>query len=86
LQKNLNAITEKPEKAPNWMATGLTYLTPKSGDKKAKNYRLTICLMIMYKIITGIIAKRISTHLEKQSLLPAEQKECHPGSKGCKDQ
>jgi len=37
-------------------------------------------------IITGIIAKRISTHLEEQSLLPAEQKECHPGSKGCKDQ
>jgi len=24
--------------------------------------------------------------LEKQSLLPAEQKGCHPGSKGCKDQ
>jgi hypothetical protein len=25
-------------------------------------------------------------NLEEQSLLPAEQKECHPGSKGCKDQ
>jgi len=24
--------------------------------------------------------------LEEQSLLPAEQKGCHPGSKGCKDQ
>jgi len=40
----------------------------------------------MYKTLTGIIAKRISTHLEEQSLLPAEQKGCHPGSKGCKDQ
>jgi hypothetical protein len=40
----------------------------------------------MYKTLTGIIAKRISTHLEKQSLLPAEQKGCHPGSKGCKEQ
>jgi len=40
----------------------------------------------MYKILTGIIAKRISTHLEEQSLLSAEQKGCHPGSKGCKDQ
>jgi len=40
----------------------------------------------MYKNLTGIIAKRISTHLEEQSLLPAEQKGCHPGSKGCKDQ
>jgi hypothetical protein len=40
----------------------------------------------MYKTLTGIIAKRISTHFEEQSLLPAEQKGCHPGSKGCKDQ
>jgi len=40
----------------------------------------------MYKTLTGIIAKRVSTHLEEQSLLPAEQKGCHPGSKGCKDQ
>jgi len=40
----------------------------------------------MYKTLTGKIAKRISAHLEEQSLLPAEQKGCHPGSKGCKDQ
>jgi len=39
----------------------------------------------MYKTIKGIIAKRISTHLEEQGLLPAEQKGCHPGSKGWKD-
>jgi len=40
----------------------------------------------MYKTLTGIIAKRISTHLEEQSLLPAEQNGYHPGSKRCKDQ
>jgi len=40
----------------------------------------------MYKTLTGIIAKRISTHLEEQRLLPTEQKGCHSGSKGCKDQ
>jgi hypothetical protein len=40
----------------------------------------------MYKTLTGIIAKIISTHLEEKSLLPAEQKGCHPGSKGCKYQ
>ena len=40
----------------------------------------------MYKPLTGIIEKRISTHLEEQSLLPAQQKRCHRGSKGCKDQ
>jgi hypothetical protein len=38
----------------------------------------------MYKTLTGIITRRISTHLEEQNLLPAEQKGCHPGSKSCK--
>jgi hypothetical protein len=32
------------------------------------------------------IDRRISTTLEEQNLLPAEQKLCHPGSKRCKDQ
>jgi hypothetical protein len=40
----------------------------------------------MYQTLTGIIAKRISTHLEEHSLLPAQQKGCQPGSKVCKDQ
>ena len=40
----------------------------------------------MYKTLTGIIAKRTSTHFEEQSLLPAQQKGCHPGRKGFKDQ
>jgi hypothetical protein len=29
----------------------------------------------MYKTRTGIIAKRISTHLEEQNLLPGQQKD-----------
>jgi hypothetical protein len=40
----------------------------------------------MYKTLTEIIARRISVHLEEHNLLPAEQKGCHSGSKGCKDQ
>ena len=31
-QKNFNAIMEEPEKAPDWLTTGITYLIPKSGD------------------------------------------------------
>ena len=50
-----------------------------------KNYRPITCLTTMYKTLTGIRAKRIYTHMEEQSLLPAEQKGCHRGSKGCKD-
>jgi len=39
----------------------------------------------MCKTLTGIRAKRISTQLKEQNLLPEEQKGCHPGNKGCKD-
>jgi hypothetical protein len=40
----------------------------------------------MCKTLTGIIARRVAIHLEEHNLLPAEQKGCHSGSKGCKDQ
>jgi len=87
ITKHFNAIIEELEKAPDWLTTGVTYLIPKSGDsEEVRNYRPITCLMTMCKTLTGIIAKRISTHLEEQSLLPAEQNGCHPGSKGCKDQ
>jgi hypothetical protein len=36
--------------------------------------------------LNEIIARRISTHLEEQNLLPAEQKGCHHGARRCKDQ
>jgi hypothetical protein len=83
IAKNFNAIIEEPEKAPDWLTTGITNLILKSGDSKQVRKHLPItCLTTMYKTLTGILAKRISTHLEEQSLLPAED----PGSKGCKDQ
>jgi len=38
--KNFNAIIHEPEKAPDWLTTGITYLIPKSGDsKEVRNYR-----------------------------------------------
>ena len=87
ITKNFNAIIEELEKAPDWLTTGVTYLILKSGDsKEVRNYRPITYLTTMYKTLIGIIAKRISTHLEEQSLLPAEQKGCHPGIKGCKVQ
>ena len=87
ITKNFNAIIEEPEKAPDWLTKRITYLIPKSRDsKEVGNYRPITCLTTMYKTLTGMRAKRISTHLEEQSLLPTEQKGCHPGSKGCMDQ
>ena len=34
IAKSFHAITEEPEKAPDWLTTGITYLIPKSGDSK----------------------------------------------------
>jgi len=34
ITKNFNAIREEPEKATNWLTTGITYLISKSGDSK----------------------------------------------------
>jgi hypothetical protein len=78
---------EEPRKISDWLTTGITYLLPKAGDSKAvRNYRPITCLTTMYKTLTGPIARRISTHLEEQDILPVERKGCHPGSKWCKDQ
>jgi len=40
----------------------------------------------MYMTLNKIIARRISTQLEEQNLLPAEQRGCDPGTRWCKDQ
>ena len=41
IAKNFNAIIEEPEKVPDWLTTGITYLIPKSGDsKEVRYYRL----------------------------------------------
>ena len=58
--KNFNSIIEEPQKAPDWLTTGITYLIPKSGEsKEVRNYRPITCLTTMHKTLTGIIAKRI---------------------------
>jgi hypothetical protein len=67
ITKNFNAIIEEPEKASEWLTTGITYLIPKSGDnKEVRNYRPITCLTTMYKTITGIIAKRNARILRNQ--------------------
>jgi hypothetical protein len=82
ITKNFNAIIEEPEKAPDWHTTGVTYLIPKSGDsKEVRNHRPIIFLTTMYKTLTGIIAKRIPTHLKEQSLVKAVYEDCRRRNK-----
>jgi hypothetical protein len=70
---------EELEKVSDWLTTGITYLLPKSGDsKEVRNYEPIMYLTSTYKTLTGITAKRISTHLEEHNILPAAQKRMSP--------
>ena len=82
-----NDIVRNPEKSPEWLTQGLTYLLPKNNEtKNPKNYRPIACLPTTYKVLTSVITERTHTFLEGNNLLPQEQKGCKRGSYGCKDQ
>ena len=40
----------------------------------------------VWKLLTGIIAEEMYNYLERENLLPEEQKGCKRGSRGTKDQ
>jgi hypothetical protein len=64
ITKYFIGIMAKPEKVPDWLTTRITYLLQKSGySKEVRNYRPMTCLTTMYNTLTGIITRRISTHL-----------------------
>jgi hypothetical protein len=70
--KKFNILAGDPKQMPEWLTTGIRHLRPKSEDIKEPKKLLQItCLSTMYKTLTGIIARRISSHLEEHNLLPA---------------
>ena len=50
------------------------------------NFGPIICLPLIWKLLTGILAEELYEHLEKTNSLPWEQKGCRKGSRGTKDQ
>ena len=50
------------------------------------NYRPITCLPLMWKLLTGVIAEEMYNYLEREKILPEEQKGCRRGSRGTKDQ
>ena len=49
------------------------------------NYRPTLCLLLMWKLITGIIANSVYEYLKMYNLLPVEQERCRRNSRGTND-
>ena len=50
------------------------------------NFRSIICLTLIWKLLTGILAAELYEHLGKTNLLLWKQKGCRKGSRGIKDQ
>jgi hypothetical protein len=71
------------EKIPESLTTGI--LQNSGCSKEANNYWPTTRLTSIYSTLTEITARKSSAHLEKQNLFSAEQKVCHLGCKGCKN-
>ena len=49
------------------------------------NFRPITCLVLMWKLFTGRVSVELYEHLDKQNLLPEEQKGCRRNSRGTKD-
>ena len=57
----------------------------KSKGNVASNYRPITCLPLIRKLLTGVIADQVYSHLDQEKLLPVEQKGCRRGSRGIND-
>ncbi|XP_063587852.1 uncharacterized protein LOC134765239 [Penaeus indicus] len=84
----LNNILMGTDTLPKWLTHGRTVLCQKDPRKgnAVKNYRPITCLPLMWKLMTGIIADQMYDYLEREYLLPDEQKGCRRRSRGTKDQ
>ena len=84
----LNNILMGTDTLPTWLTHGRTVLCQKDPRKGnvVENYRPITCLPLMWKLMTGIIADQMYDYLEREHLLPDEQKGCRRKSRGTKDQ
>ena len=73
---------------PESMTHGHTVLCQKDPQKgnTTDNYRPITCLPLMWELLTVVIAEEMYNYLERETILPEEQKGCKRGSRGTKDQ
>lgn len=70
-----NELMQNPEQTPFWLANGQTTLIPKNEHTDdPKNYRPITCLNTIYKNLTSIISERLYQHLQRNNMLPYQQK------------
>ena len=72
---------------PSWLTKGRTALLQKDKSESniASNYRPIICLPLMWKLLSGVIADQVYGHLDQQKLLPEKRKGYRKRSRGTND-
>ena len=79
----MNKILMGEDSPPAWMTYGRTVLCHPRKGNAAENYRPITCLPL---ILTGMITEETYNYLEREKLLPEEQKGCKRGSRVTRDQ
>ena len=72
---------------PKRIVTGKTLLYVKEIQKVnlVSNFRPITCLPLIWKLLTGILAKELYEKFEKTNSLQWKQNQCRKGSRGTKD-
>ena len=79
----LNHILNEERSLPDWMNFGKTLLCQKVSA--VDNYRPIFFLPLMWKIMTGMLAEKMYSHLKAENVLTSEQRECSKGRRGTKN-
>ena len=88
VSSQMNRMLMGEDDLPEWMTHGRTVLCQKDPRKgnTADNYRPVTCLPLMWKLLTGVIAEEMYNYLEREKIIPEEQKGRKRESGGTKDQ
>jgi len=88
LAHQLQSILDDLSCMPSWLTTGRTVLIQKDQTQgnKPSNYRPITRLTTSWKLLSGILADRITQHLNQHDILAYEQKGSRSGCRGTKDQ
>ena len=83
-----NRYITYPHTMPHTLTQGITYLKPKdpADTENPAKYRPITCLPTIYKVLTAIIARKITSHITQNNIINEEQKGCCKEARGCKEQ
>ena len=86
LRRNLQIYLENGN-VPMWITKGRTILMQKDKEKgkAVSNYRPNACLLLVWKLLTVVIAEETYGFLDTDLLLPQQQTGCGRKSRGRND-